>query len=532
MRDRTVAVLGMFVVVILILLWAPKRFPLRAAASFTKTGTTITVPEGGDLQAALAAASPGDTIVLSAGATYAGEFVLPAKTGHGVITIRGSESDHLPPENTRVGPKDAINMPKIVCPHCPAITAAPGAHDYRLRGIEIHPAEGRYADSLVQLGVFEKNTDRQPHDFEFDQMFLHGDPAKGTKRGLSLNAGRTVVRNSYFSDFKSDFQDSQAIAGWSGTGPYQIVNNYLEASGENLMFGGAAPSVPNLVPSNIEISYNYLSKPRIWKGVWRVKNLLEFKDAQHVRIRYNVLENNWEGAQSGFAVLFTVRSCEGGDIPWAVVKDVNFSYNILRHTSQGINILGRDDARGTCKMNPPVAGQTSDVQISNNLFEDLPDGGTAIQILSGAQRLTIDHNTMLQTGKVLVMAGPPSSEVIFRNNISPHNRYGIFGDSKGSGNNAINFYLRDSVITRNVIPGADPRSYPAGNFYPGSLNDVGFTNLADHIYSLAPSSKFRGKATDGKDPGADFDTVTRKTANVIKGVLPAEDIGENGLQRH
>ncbi len=529
MRDRTVAGFGLFVVLIVILLWVPKHFRLHAAASFTKTGSTITVPEGGDFQAALAAASPGNTIVLAAGATYIGEFILPAKTGDAVITIRGSDSDHLPPENTRVGPEDAVRMPKIVCSHCPAITAAPGAHNYRFRGIEVHPAEGRYADSLIELSVLEKSTDRQPHDFEFDQMFLHGDPAKGTKRGLALNAGRTVIRNSYFSDFKSDFQDSQAIGGWSGTGPYEIVNNYLEGSGENILFGGAAPSVPNLIPSNIDVSYNYIRKPQIWKGVWRVKNLFELKNAQHVTIRYNIFENNWEGAQNGFGVLFTVRTCEAGDYSWAVVKDVNFSYNILRQTHQGINILGRDDARQTCKMTPPVAGQASDIQISNNLLEDLPDRGTAIQILSGAQRLTIDHNTMLQTGSVLVMAGPPSSEVIFRNNISPHNRYGIFGDSKGSGNNAINFYLRDFVITRNVIPGADPREYPAGNFYPVSLDDVGFTDLAEHVYSLAPSSKFRGKATDGKDPGVDFNTLRRKTANVMKGVLPAEDIGESGL---
>jgi hypothetical protein len=532
MRNRTVAICGMLVVLIAILLWAPKRLSLRAAASFTKVGKTITVPEGGDLRGALTAASPGDTVVLSAGATYTGDFVLPAKTGHGVITIRGSDSVHLPPENTRVGPEDAVRMPKIVCPQCPAITAAPGAHDYRFRGIEIHPAEGRYADSLIELGVFEKDTDRQPHDFEFDQMFIHGDPAKGTKRGLALNAGRTVVRNSYFSDFKSDFQDAQAIAGWSGTGPYQIVNNHLEASGENIMFGGAAPSVPGLVPSNIEISYNHIQKPRNWKGIWRVKNLLELKDAQHVTVRYNVLENNWEGAQNGFGVLFTVRSCEGGNIPWAVIKDVNFSYNILRHTTQGFNILGRDDARQACNMNPPIAGQTSDIRISNNLLEDLPDEGSAVQILSGVQHLTIDHNTMLQTGKVMVMAGPPSSEVVFRNNISPHNRYGVFGDGKGSGTNAIDFYLRDFVFSRNVIPGADPRSYPAGNFYPASLKDVGFTDLDEQIYSLAPTSKFRGKATDGKDPGADFDTVRRKTANVIRGVLPSEDIGESGLQGH
>jgi len=530
MRRGVLTCLTVVAALLAILVFSRKQPLLQAATPFTKNGTLISVPERGDFQAALDAAAPGDTIVLSGGSTYTGHFVLPAKSGNAVITIRGSESSRLPPDNTRVSPQTAAFMPKIVCSQCPAISAAPGAHHYRFRGVEIHPAEARYADELIELGVFEKNTDRQPHDFEFDQVYVHGDPAKGTKRGLALNGGRTVVRNSYFSDFKSDFQDSQAICGWSGTGPFRIINNYLEASGENILFGGAAPSVPNLVPSDIEVLYNYLRKPLIWKKVWRVKNLFELKDAQRVTIRYNILENNWEGAQNGFGVLFTVRTCEAGDMPWAVVKDVNFSYNILRGSHQGINILGRDDARQPCKMNPPIAGQASDIQISNNLLEDLPDNGASVQVLSGAERITIDHNTMLQSGMVMVMAGKPSSSIVFTNNISPHNKYGVFGDAKGSGNRAIEYYLYDVVFRNNVIAGANPRDYPAHNFYPGSIEDVGFTDPSEHVYSLAPSSKFKGKGTNGTDPGVDFDTLHRKTANVVKGVLTAEDAAEDGFK--
>ncbi|HVG20884.1 MAG TPA: hypothetical protein VNI02_17685, partial [Blastocatellia bacterium] len=47
-------------------------------------GNTITVPAGGDFQAALNGARPGDTIVLQAGATYitsSDGFVLPNKSG-------------------------------------------------------------------------------------------------------------------------------------------------------------------------------------------------------------------------------------------------------------------------------------------------------------------------------------------------------------------------------------------------------------------------------------------------------------------
>jgi nitrous oxidase accessory protein NosD len=41
------------------------------------SAATLVVPAGGDLQAAINSAAPGDTIVLEAGATYRGPFWLP-----------------------------------------------------------------------------------------------------------------------------------------------------------------------------------------------------------------------------------------------------------------------------------------------------------------------------------------------------------------------------------------------------------------------------------------------------------------------
>jgi hypothetical protein len=39
-------------------------------------------------------------------------------------------------------------------------------------------------------------------------------------------------------------------------------------------------------------------------------------------------------------------------------------------------------------------------------------------------------------------------------------------------------------------------------------------NGLDGDYRLAPSSKFKGKATDGRDPGADVDAVLTAIAGV------------------
>ena len=60
------------------------------------------MPAGGNLQAAINAANPGDTITLAAGAVYAGSFVLPAKSGSSYITIRSSTPDaQLPADGVR-----------------------------------------------------------------------------------------------------------------------------------------------------------------------------------------------------------------------------------------------------------------------------------------------------------------------------------------------------------------------------------------------------------------------------------------------
>ncbi len=57
-------------------------------AAVEPSGRTITVPSGGDLQAALDAARPGDVVALEPGAVYRGPFTLPKKSGSGWIVIR------------------------------------------------------------------------------------------------------------------------------------------------------------------------------------------------------------------------------------------------------------------------------------------------------------------------------------------------------------------------------------------------------------------------------------------------------------
>src|SRR3954468_11235725 len=93
---------------------------------------------GDDLQGAIDAARPGETITLEAGATFTGPFTLPAKDGAEYITIRTSISDAELRPGVRVGPGNARMMPKILSPGDgqAAIETAEGAHHYRFIGIE------------------------------------------------------------------------------------------------------------------------------------------------------------------------------------------------------------------------------------------------------------------------------------------------------------------------------------------------------------------------------------------------------------
>ena len=68
------------------------------------------------------------------------------------------------------------------------------------------------------------------------------------------------ISASHISDCKGVGQDTQAIAGWNGPGPFTIDNNYLEGAGENVMFGGADPAILNLVSDRITFRRNYVSQ--------------------------------------------------------------------------------------------------------------------------------------------------------------------------------------------------------------------------------------------------------------------------------
>jgi hypothetical protein len=401
-------------------------------------------------------------------------------------------------------------MPKLIAASGAVFETNPGAHHYRLVGLEMTPSEGVYLRALMQIGGEEGPADALPHHIIVDRCYLHGDPRRGTRRGIALNSRDAAVINSYLSDFKEVGADSQAIVGWNGPGPFTIANNYLEAAGENVMFGGADPTIDGLVPSDIEVIGNQMSKPLRWRmddpqfegSAWAVKNLFELKNARRVLVDSNLFEYNWPHAQNGFAILFTPRN-QDGHSPWSVVEDVTFVNNLVRHVAAGVNVLGHDDIHSS--------QPTRRIAIRNNLFLDIGGAwgsGRLFQLLDGTTDVTIDHNTAQQTD-TLIAAGDraPHMHFTFQNNIALHNKYGIIGSGTGTGRPTFDRYFPGAVMRRNVIIGGVADLYPPDNFFPASPEQVGFIDPQNHDLRLKASSAFKRAATDRLDVGATAEKI-------------------------
>lgn len=487
---------------------------LTALAYVPGAAQVFQVDQGADLQRALDQARPGDTILLRPGATYVGNFVLPRKNGATAVTIRTSDAPGQPRPGVRVLPAHAATLAKIQSPNRqPALSTAPGATHWRLELLEFLATQDG-AGEIVALGdggKAQRTLDQVPRHIVVDRCYIHGDPVKGQKRGIALNSGSTAITGSYIADIKVRGQDAQAIAGWNGPGPYTIENNYLEASGENFLLGGADPAIPNLVTEDVVFRRNRLSKPVAWRAEkWLVKNLFELKNARRVLVEGNLMEYSWQDGQGGYAILLTPRNQDGG-APWAVVEDVTIRHNIVRHTGGGLQITGAD------RTHP--SGPSRRVKVAHNLFYDVDAkrwGGAGIFLLigEGPEEIVFEHNTIDQSGNIMsVFGGSKQSPqtipgFVFRDNLVRHNQYGVHGADRAYGTDSLNAFFPGGIFSHNGIAGGNARLYPAGNVFLDEVQyDREFVDPRGGDFRLRPGSRFRRAASDGKDLGADIAAI-------------------------
>jgi hypothetical protein len=446
------------------------------------------VNAGGNLQAALNAAVPGDEVVVAAGARFTGSFKLPAKPFGPAITVRSSAT--LP--NRRLQATDAALLPTLASGTTSPALVVVNTANWRIDGV-------RFEANTDGIGTIIQVLDSTA--IVFDRLLIIGG-ASGQKRAVQGNGRQITLTRSHIANIWKSGQDSQAFCAWDGAGPYTITNNYLEAASENIMFGGADSQTADRVPSDILIESNFLSKRLEWKGQARVvKNVFELKAARRVTVRNNVFERSWTDGQTGFGIAFTVRN-QNGKATWSATQDVLFERNIVRDVERGISILGHDS-------NYPSA-QTTRITIRNNLIITAAE---FIQATAQVGEVTVDHNTVINGGTVLKMARGSRwvggvkvpadyaiEKLLFTNNLSRHNLYGVFGEGAGIGVDALKI-VGDWIFLNNVLAGGSSvYVYPPTTLRPSESQHA--AQFESQTYALVASSPYRNAGTDGEDLGA------------------------------
>jgi hypothetical protein len=553
------------------------RVTVPSAMSDTPApGSVITVNAGGDLQSALNSAHCGDTIQLQAGATFTGRFIVPAKNcdnNHWIIVRTSSPDSALPAEGQRATPCYAgvaslPGRPQYSCPNPKNVMAkvqihtqgdgpfqlAAGANYYRFIGLEITRPAGTPGSARLIAG--QGTTDH----LIVDRSWLHGALQDETHNGLSMGGMTNVaVVDSYFSDFHciavtGTCTDAHAISGGvSNTqdGPFKIQNNFLEASGEAILFGGGGAT---FTPTDIQILSNHFWKPWQWMPgnpnfiggpdghPFIVKNHFELKNAARVLVEANLMENSWGGfSQTGPGIVLTPKNSYGL-CPQCQVTDVTIRYVHISHGGSGIQMATVLSGNGTGGY-PALAGMRWSIHdvVLDDLSKNYVGGGTAFEIMNGwlanaLNTLTINHVTAFpDPGSHLMIIGNlhyttnPMYGLVFTNNLVITGKYPVWSTGGGPASCAykevpiISIVKCFTTFTFNnnglvaTPPAFPPSTWPANNIFPQTINDVVFANFSNGNggnYELQSSSPYKYKGTDGKDLGADIVGLNAALANV------------------
>jgi hypothetical protein len=459
------------------------------------TGRRIVIRATDNLQAALDTARRGDVIALAPGATFVGSFKLRAKPGSvadGWITL----TTDAPIPAGRVTPTVAASFAKLRAPSTePAVETLRGAEGWVLRGLDVGALTGvaeNYGLVVLDAQYAVSVLADIPTDVVLDRVYVHGHDALSVSRCVSLQSARTAIVDSYLSECHARDRDAQAIGGWGGTGPYRIENNYLEGSGEIIMFGGADPALNGVSPSDITIRGNTMTRPLAWRTLatpWLVKNLMELKHARRVLIERNVFSNHWADAQDGRAFVFQSINQGGGWGSWSTVQDVVFRENRVDNVPGLFNLDIRYDGSAV-----PAARMT----FRNNAFTRVGamPGTQGIWLVQGAlPGVTIANNTGFGSGGgywLRLETTSPMPDLVVRDNISGNVAYPLMSPTANGAAVLATLGIPAANMTGNCLVLPSGWTMPPGNI---ALASVAAAQLDASLRPLA-GSPCAGKGAD------------------------------------
>ena len=386
---------------------------------------------------------------------------------------------------SRIVSKDAFNSP--------AVSADRYVHGYYFEDIAINAAGTTPLNAIVKLGINQTTLAEVPGDFVFSHVVSLGTPTLAVRRNFYVNSSNTALVDSWCGEGHDNNSDSQCWLGLNGPGPYLIENNYMEASHEVVMFGGGDPSIQNLVPADVTIRRNHITRPLSWKGVWTVKNLIESKNVLRMLIEGNVIENNWADGQVGYGLLFKSVN-QDGTAPWSTSQDITIRYNLVRNTGAGINLCAA--CQGT------VVPATR-ITAYDNVFigiNNSPYSGEAreIQLLQALTNVSLTHLTFIKAYDVATAISfdgqpPKITGLDFRCIAYDNGQYGVHGS--GSGDWRVFADSASTIWTDNL-------AYPIGAYAAAGFDSTG-------------TYKGTTKCADGRMLGANAALVYSKTAGVV-----------------
>jgi hypothetical protein len=280
---------------------------------------------------------------------------------------------------------------------------------------------------------------------------------------------------------------------------------------------------------------------------------LEIKSGKRWLIEGNVFENNWAVYQQGAMICLTNRPIYStvGTISDVVVRD-----NVFTNGPQVFIIANT----GEVSVDPPYYLPMDDmrrIQIHNNLItgisaswgtSDFPNEYFRLGLFAGMWNLvddvSITHNTFFRNtgcypGFILFAEGQANDRLVCRDNViwyaDDGGMYGgLFGNVPG-GAQALGEAMLDGcwqsesgepswAFDHNVFVYEGQRRstleplYPEGNWWESDIAQVGFADTARLDLRLLDTSPYRGKASDGTDPGVNYDILTAMTENVVSGI--------------